>query len=617
MIVLSDKISFNRVGSVRTLPCLLLLIAIIFSLGCANARKAKEAKARFANLQNEVKDQNQYDTKGNNIDGYPLQDNDRVYFNALKNYLIGRYDTAFVGFNYYNTLDSTNASTYYYLAQIKGRYNYLKETLKDAKRSVELDPDNKWMQSFYAGLLAFSEQYDTAAQIFLKIGRMHLNDRENSFITAARLYQRAGNTQKAISILDTLLSYHNAVDEDILVEKQTIYLKSGKLEEAVEVTQQLIEAYPLSPEYRVQEVEIYELDKDPVQSKIAIQKLEAQFPKNQDVASYIFGYYLKKRSVSEVEQKLNDYLDAAAKDDDGELKILSQIGNYIAGNRSDTTVLSYLSEVTDKIIQDKPENLVAKRLSASLKLYGNNPQQGIQEFNKLIATYPDKYVLWLPLVEHYIYSGVNDTALSLLNKMETQFPDSIDIPMNKMFLAQNDKSFKEALAFGLLGLDLAQKQKNKEKELVFYNSIANFYYELGQYSQSDSVYDAILAKDPENVMALNNYAYFLSERGERLEYALNLSKKSLELDYENSNNLDTYGWILYKLKRYEEAKEYIGKAVAVAGESVSSVVLEHYADVEFKLGNIDDALKIWKIIDQAGEGSPFLKKKIKDKKIYE
>src|SRR5690606_7956292 len=103
-----------------------------------------------------------------------------------------------------------------------------------------------------------------------------------------------------------------------------------------------------------------------------------------------------------------------------------------------------------------------KRLSASLKLYGGQSQQGIQEFNALINAHPEKYVLWTPLVEYYVYGGKNDTAIALLNKMEVQFPDSIDIPMNKMFLAQSEKSFKEALAFGLLGLDLAQKQKSKE-----------------------------------------------------------------------------------------------------------------------------------------------------------
>jgi len=71
------------------------------------------------------------------------------------------------------------------------------------------------------------------------------------------------------------------------------------------------------------------------------------------------------------------------------------------------------------------------------------------------------------------------------------------------------------------------------------------------------------------------------------------------------------------MKRYEEAKVYIEKAITNAGNDVTAVVLEHYADIEFQLGHVDNALKIWKAIDEAGQGSALLKKKIKDKKLYE
>lgn len=576
-----------------------------------------KAKANYANLQNEVKGQNLAEVKGAAIDGYTLQNNDRVFFNALRSYLSNSFDTAFVGFNYYNSLDSTDATTYYYLAQIKGRYNYLKETLKDAQRSVELSPENKWMKSFYAGILAFNEQYDSAANLFLEIGRNNPGDRENSYLAASRLLQKAGKTDASIAILDTLLSYHSPNDEDILQEKQAVYLKSGKMEEALKVTRQLAEAYPLSPEYLVQIVEIYELDNEPLKSADAVKDLEKQFPRNEDVASYIFGYHLKKRNVDAVAEKLKDYLETAEASQEKDLSILNQIGAYMSGNRGDTSVLTYLSELTEKITKDKPDNLSAKRLLASLNLYGGKEEQGVEMFQSLIRQHPQNYALWTPLLEHYMYAAKFDTAVQLLDRMEKNFPDSIDIPFNKMLISEWQKNHKQALQYGFTGLDLAQKQKSKEKEILFYNSIAHYYHELAQHKESDSVYDALLVKDPDNVMALNNYAYFLSERGERLDFALNLSKKTLEMDFNNSNNLDTYGWILYKMRRYEDAKFYLEKAVTVAGDQVSAVILEHLADTEFRLGNEENALKIWKAIDKAGQGSSFLKRKIKDRNIYE
>ncbi len=604
-------------GSVFTLPYFAILLFVLSMTACGSSKKVSKAKANYANMQNEVKGQNQSEIKGASIDGYVLQNNDRVFFNALRSYLGNSFDTAFVNFNYYNSLDSTDATTYYYLAQIKGRYNYLKETLKDAQKSVALAPENKWMKSFYAGILAFNEQYDSAANLFLEIGRSNPGDRENSYLAASRLLQKAGKTEASIAILDTLLSYHSPNDENILQEKQAVYLKSGKMEEALDVTRQLVAAYPLSPEYLVQIVEIYELDNEPLKSADALKVLEKQFPKNEDVTSYIFGYHLKKRNVDAVAEKLKDYLETAESSQEKDLSILNQIGAYMTGNRGDTSVLTYLSELTEKIVEDQPKNLSAKRLLASLNLYGGKEEQGVDMFRSLISEHPQNYVLWTPLLEHYMYAAKFDTALEVLNQMEKTFPDSIDIPFNKMLVAEWQKNYKTALKYGFTGLDLAQKQKSKEKEILFYNSIAHYYHELGQHKASDSIYDALLVKDPENVMALNNYAYFLSERGERLDFALNLSKKTLEMDFNNSNNLDTYGWILYKMRRYEDAKFYLEKAVTVAGDQVSAVILEHLADTEFRLGNEDNALKIWRAIDDAGQGSSFLKRKIKERNIYE
>lgn len=611
-----NKIIHSKKGSVFTLPYLALLLFLCLS-SCSASKSRSSTKNNFVNLQATVKAQNQSEISGAKIQGYTLQDNDRVYFNALRKYLTGSADTAFVGFNYYRSLDSTNAATYYYLAQIKGSHNYLKETLKDARRAVDLSPENKWMQSFYAGLLAFSEQYDSAANIFLRIGGEHATDRDNSYLAASRLFQRAGKTDRAIEVLDTLLTFHNPNDESILTEKQAVYLKAGRFEDAVTVTKQLIQAYPLSPEYMVQLAEIYELDDQPVWSAEVVQQLTVKFPRNEDVSSYVFGYYLKKRNVDEVAKTLNDYVDAAELNKEKELTILSQIGAYMSGNRTDTSVLTYLAELSEKIVKEKPDNLSAKRLLASLNLYGGEEHRGVEMYNKLIQQYPKNYALWLPLVEHYVYSRKEDTALLYLDRMSSYFPDSTDIPMNKMFIAQNKSNYKDALKYGKLGLDLAQKQKSKDKEMMFFNSIAHLHYELKQYNESDSVYDALLAKDPDNIMALNNYAYFLSERGARLEFALNLSKKTLEANFSDPNNLDTYGWILYKMGRYEEAKFYIEKAVAVAGDNVSAVVLEHYADVEFRLGNEESALKIWRALEKAGQGSQFLEQKIRDRKIYE
>ena len=90
--------------------------------------------------------------------------------------------------------------------------------------------------------------------------------------------------------------------------------------------------------------------------------------------------------------------------------------------------------------------------------------------------------------------------------------------------------------------------------------------------------------NPKDTYVLNNYSYYLSLRNMDLDKAEAMSRKANELDPNNGNSQDTYAWILYASKKYTEAKEWIEKAILNGGEK-NAVILEHYGDILFKLGD--------------------------------
>lgn len=613
----NQNVAKKRRGDFRLLRFALLCCSLIWaSSGTAQTFEAFQKSVERVSMD-VVKKQGP-ECLGATIQGYQLQDYDRVFFNGLRYYLTEKYDSAFAAFMIYMAQDSVSATPYYYQAHIMGQYSLNKLSLIFARKAARLSPKNKWVQSLYAGLLAFGEQYDSAANIFMAIGKDHSGDRDNSFLAAARLYHQAGNADRAIEVLDTLLLLHESENELLLREKQGIYVAEGRYGEAREVTQRLVRAYPLSPEYQVQLAEIFLLEGNKAEADNTVRKLEQEFSWNDDVASYIFGYYLKGRDKAKVASTLAQYLADAEKSVGNEYQTVTTIAQYIREHPEDTTVMAYISEVGERIAKEQPQNLTAQYFSASMNLYGKEVEQGVAKFNTLIEQHPERYSFWFPLLSHYVRRKDKlDSALYLLDKMEQYFPDSLDIPMQRMYIYADKGDLAKAIDFGLKGMDMAQKQNNKTEELVFHNSIATYYYSRKMYPESDSTFEALLLKDPDNMIALNNFAYYLSERGLRLDYALGLSKKSLEIDFNNANNLDTYAWILYKLGRYQEAREYIIKAIKVAGREVSAEILEHYADILFKLGEETEALSIWKLIDEAGQGSEKLKQKIKHKKLYE
>ena len=88
------------------------------------------------------------------------------------------------------------------------------------------------------------------------------------------------------------------------------------------------------------------------------------------------------------------------------------------------------------------------------------------------------------------------------------------------------------------------------------------------------------------------------------------------LEPENGTYQDTYAWVLYALKEYKMAEKWLLKSLLNGGDQ-SPVIVEHYGDVLYKLGDRKNALKQWKKAKSLGVASEFLNQKIQEGKLYE
>lgn len=118
---------------------------------------------------------------------------------------------------------------------------------------------------------------------------------------------------------------------------------------------------------------------------------------------------------------------------------------------------------------------------------------------------------------------------------------------------------------------------------------ADCLYKSGRKSKAFRTYEKALKADPNNLMTLNNYAYFLSLEKRSLGKAEKMSRRTVEGDPDNVSYLDTYGYILYLLKRPAEAKTYFKRAIIYGGKE-DEAVLRHYSLVLEALGEKELAL---------------------------
>lgn len=177
------------------------------------------------------------------------------------------------------------------------------------------------------------------------------------------------------------------------------------------------------------------------------------------------------------------------------------------------------------------------------------------------------------------------------------------------WMGDNDKAIE------MLGLGLRSVRTDADRASI-YNMRGDFYHTIGDTERMYADYDTTLMYDPDNINVLNNYAYYLSVEGRELERALRMSSRTLESEPLYSTYLDTYAWILFKMKRYREALGYMEKALRYL-DADNPEIYEHYGDVLFMCGEKEKAIENWHKAVQFNGASPTLDRKIREQKYIE
>jgi tetratricopeptide (TPR) repeat protein len=271
-------------------------------------------------------------------------------------------------------------------------------------------------------------------------------------------------------------------------------------------------------------------------------------------------------------------------------------------------------ELADILVATHPGDPKAHSMRADFLVREERFQEARDEFRNVIALDSSRFLVWENLLrveaELGDYRAMKDESYRMIELFPVQ-------PLGYLFhgvAAYQLKDYETALNAFKQGVQFVFA--NNLLSSQFYAYLGDVSYQTGDAKTAFEYYEKTLQYDPNNSYVLNNYAYYLSLKGENLEKAETMAQKATTLDPANSANLDTYGWVLYKLGRYQDAEIWIRKALD-AGAGEDPVVLEHYGDVMYKLDQPEKAREYWYKAQQAGKGSEFLGKKIADGILYE
>ena len=122
--------------------------------------------------------------------------------------------------------------------------------------------------------------------------------------------------------------------------------------------------------------------------------------------------------------------------------------------------------------------------------------------------------------------------------------------------------------------------------------LGSLYLELNKRPKAMELFKQSIAADSMNDGSLNSLGYVYAEDGINLEEALTLVNRALEIRPNSGAYFDSLGWVYYKKEMYPQALESLQKANALMEDPV---IYDHLGDIYFKLNEIKNAKKYWKL----------------------
>ncbi|MCB0503111.1 MAG: tetratricopeptide repeat protein, partial [Bacteroidetes bacterium] len=262
-----------------------------------------------------------------------------------------------------------------------------------------------------------------------------------------------------------------------------------------------------------------------------------------------------------------------------------------------------------------PDDAKAATAYADVLYNIDRKEEAIEAYKKAAAFEESPLTVWLQLFDLFVREKDYPSLLEFADKGAEKFPDDATPYFYSGAACAQMKDYQ--CAAKKYETALKMDIPNPQAVAQILSSLGDAYNELGNYVKSDSCYDEVLVINPNDAYTLNNYAYYLSLRNENLEKAEKMSKRSNMLVENNSSFLDTYAWILFAEGKYEMAKEWIEKAITNMSKDGEDrpVLLEHYGDILFKLGELENALIQWQKALDAGGDKEILEQKIKNKAL--
>jgi len=157
--------------------------------------------------------------------------------------------------------------------------------------------------------------------------------------------------------------------------------------------------------------------------------------------------------------------------------------------------------------------------------------------------------------------------------------------------------------------------KGEEKTRIVRNAryvMTGLYVENKDIDKASEILEELIKEEPDVATYYNDLGFIWADHDQKFEESEKLIRKAIKLDDEarakllkegkideetakkqNAAYLDSLGWVLYKNKKYDEAKKYLLESIKDDEEGAHMEIWDHLADVYIAQGDAKLAVETW------------------------
>ena len=518
----------------------------------------------------------------------------------------GRVEEAIEKFQKCLLIRQNDDAVYYALSELELMRDNEAASSDYIKKAANIDPDNTWYIQELAYMYLNQKDYPNALKNFDKLTKKEPGNIDWLY-GSAQAAMESGNITKCMESMNKVED-QMGINPQVSLQKYSIYMEAGKKEDALKELVRAREVFPTEVSLIGTTIDYYYETGQPDKANNMLEELVKADPNNGRAHLALADVYRKEGD----DIKSFESLKKAFKSDDVELDTKMDI--LVKIHQNSIEIDPKMFQLVDIMLDKYPNQAKTHSIHGDYLLSAEKNDEALAAYKKALDLDGNTYAIWNQVLIMEYQQGKNEELYQDSKRCLELFPTIGTVYLLNGVSANQTKRYSEALEVLTVGKEMVYNDKPIQAE--FLGQLGGASFGLKEFTQGKLYYKKALETDPNSQLIKNNYAYQLAKNNMDLDVAESLINQVLLRAPNESQFLDTYGFILFQKKEYSKAKTQLESAYAYNTEDVT--VMEHLGDVYFKLNDLEKALIWWEKAKAIKTliNNDLLDKKIANKKYY-